>query len=116
MTLDLQGAMQRLGNDLSLFHEFIGFYEEDYPRLLKAIQTGAAGRNAEAIHHAAHSLKGLVASVGATDIVATCTALERMGRSGDLAEADETVQKLEADIERFNRELSEFRATQSKRK
>jgi len=109
MTLDLNGAMLRLGNDVTLFEEFIGFYEEDYPRLLKELQEAVAKRDGDAIHHESHKLKGLVVSLGATDVAALAGSLERMGRTKDLSDAEETLSKLEKEIDQLNRELSEFR-------
>jgi HPt (histidine-containing phosphotransfer) domain-containing protein len=109
MTLDLNGAMVRLGNDVALFEEFIGFYEEDYPRLLKELEEGVENRNSDAVHHAAHGLKGLVASLGATDVAGAAGSLERMGRTKDFSEADEVLSKLAAEIEKLNSELAAFR-------
>jgi len=109
MTLDLNGAMLRLGNDVTLFEEFIGFYEEDYPRLLKELQEAVAKHDGDAIHHASHKLKGLVVSLGATDVATLAGALERMGRVKELSEADETLAKLHKEIDQLNRELGDFR-------
>jgi len=112
MVLDLSGAMQRLGNDQSLFLEFIGFYEEDYPRLLKNLCEAVATRDGEAIHHAAHGLRGLVVSLGATDVAATTASLERIGRSGDFSEAEAAIRKLQAEIRELNLELQEIAGKQ----
>jgi len=109
MTLDLNGAMVRLGNDVALFEEFIGFYEEDYPRLLKDLREAVKNRNGDAVHHAAHGLKGLVVSLGATDVAAAAGSLERMGRTKDFSEADAVLSKLEREIEQLNSELASFR-------
>jgi len=114
MTLDLNGAMVRLGNDVTLFEEFIGFYEEDYPRLLKELKEAVASRDGDAMHHASHKLKGLVVSLGATDVAAAAGTLERMGRAKDYSEADEVLTKLQADIEELNAELAEFRRKKKK--
>jgi HPt (histidine-containing phosphotransfer) domain-containing protein len=109
MTLDVNGAMLRLGNDVSLFEEFIGFYQEDYPRLLSDLRQAVQSRNGDAIHHAAHGLKGLVASLGATDVAATAGSLERMGRTRDFSDAEATFSKLQAEIDQLNSELASFR-------
>jgi HPt (histidine-containing phosphotransfer) domain-containing protein len=109
MTLDLNGAMVRLGNDVALFEEFIGFYEEDYPRLLKDLREAVKNRDGDAVHHAAHGLKGLVASLGATDVAAAAGSLERMGRTKDFSETDAVLSKLQAEIEQLNAELETFR-------
>jgi HPt (histidine-containing phosphotransfer) domain-containing protein len=106
MTLDFKGALARLGNDLSLFQEFIGFYEEDCPRLLANLRSAVADKDGEGVHHAAHGLRGLVASLGAQDVSNLAGALERMGRSRDFSDAVETFSKLEEEIGRLNTELS----------
>lgn len=109
MTLDIHGAMQRLGNDVALFQEFIGFYQEDCPRILGSLETAVVAQDAEGVHNAAHSLKGLVASLGATDVAAQAAALERSSRAGDLSDAPEGFAKLLTEIERLNQELAAFR-------
>jgi two-component system, sensor histidine kinase and response regulator len=100
--------MARLGNDAALFEEFIGFYREDCPNLLGSLRSAVKERNSEAIHHAAHKLKGLVASLGATDVVASANSLERIGKSRDLADLDPALQKLESDLAAFEKELDAF--------
>jgi HPt (histidine-containing phosphotransfer) domain-containing protein len=111
MSLDLRGALARLGNDVSLFEEFIGFYNEDCPRLLAALRAAVASEDPSGIHHSAHSLKGLVASLGAVEVMATTTALERIGRSGDLSEAGPALAKLEHEIAQLNDELATLPAS-----
>ena len=114
MTLDFEGAMLRLGNDFSLFEEFIGFYKEDCPRLLKALRDGVAERDAEVIHQSAHSLKGLVASLGATDVASSAAALERMGRANDLSDVGEGLRNLEGDIAKFEAALENFQKSKKR--
>ena len=109
MALDLNGAMDRLGNDIALFKEFVGFYEEDYPRLVQNLDLGVQARNGDAIHQAAHALKGLVASLGATQVVSLAGSLERMGRTGDLTEVEGTLTQLHAEIEQLNFDLAPYR-------
>jgi len=111
MSLDVNGAMLRLGNDVSLFEEFIGFYEEDYPRLLKNLHNAVDSQDSEGVHHAAHGLKGLVASIGATDVVCAAGNLERLGRTKNLSEATALLEKLDAEIEQLNQDLASFRKT-----
>jgi HPt (histidine-containing phosphotransfer) domain-containing protein len=113
MSLDLDGAMARLGNDLALFQEFIGFYDEDYPRLLGNLKQAVIDRDGEAVHHAAHGLRGLVASLGAIDVANLAGSLERLGRTRDFSEAEEVLKKLQTEIERLNSELESVRRKSS---
>ncbi len=109
MSIDFEGAMQRLGNDLSLYQEFIGYCEEDCPKRMAEIISAVEAGNAPALLHAAHGLKGLMASLGAKDVVVHASALERMGRADDLETAPETLAKLQADIDQLPRELEPYR-------
>jgi HPt (histidine-containing phosphotransfer) domain-containing protein len=111
MTLDLNGAMSRLGNDVSLFEEFIGFYQEDYPRLLNDLKRAVGSRDPEGVHHAAHGLKGLVVSIGAVEVASAAGNLERLGRTKNLVEAELALEKLETEIDRLNEELASFQKT-----
>jgi HPt (histidine-containing phosphotransfer) domain-containing protein len=114
MVLDIAGAMKRLGNDESLFLEFIGFYEEDYPRLLKNLENAAKAHDGDGVHHAAHGLMGLVASLGAIDVAAAAVNLEKIGRSGDFSEVDTALAKLQAEVGQLNTELAAFRKQTTK--
>ena len=108
--------MDRLGNDIALFKEFVGFYEEDYPRLVQNLELAVQARNGDAIHHSAHCLKGLVASLGATQVASLAGSLERMGRSGDFSEIDGTLAHLHTEIEQLNLDLIPYRKTAPARK
>jgi two-component system sensor histidine kinase/response regulator len=116
MALDLRGALDRLGDDIALFKEFVGFYEEDYPRLIQNLDSAVQARNGDVIHHAAHALKGLVGSLGATQVASLAGSLERMGRAGDFSEIDSTLAHLHAEIEQLNIDLIPYRNTAPARK
>lgn len=55
-----------LGGDEELLEQLIQMYAEDEPRLVADIDTAIATRDAEALHNAAHALKGAVANFCAT--------------------------------------------------
>lgn len=99
IVLDLDGALRRLGNDLALYREFLGFFDEDMPKLVKQLQDGVAELNSDAIERAAHSLKGLSSNLGADAVTAAAGRVEKAARAGDLQDiaalADKVLQELD---------------------
>ena len=99
-------ALERLGNDYSLFREFVGFYFDDYPPLVADLRDAVRNRDCDRVHHAAHALKGLVANLGADAVVSLAMAIEQRGLCGDLSDLDGILETLEREIERLNEELN----------
>ncbi len=97
--LDLDGALRRLGNDLALYREFLGFFDEDMPKLVAQLNAGITEQNADTIERAAHSLKGLSSNLGADAVTAAAGRVEKAARSGDLQDiaslAEQVLQELD---------------------
>ena len=64
-----------------------------------------ASRDATALEHHAHSLKGSVSTFGANRAFEAAFALEKQGRSGDLTGAEEGLLQLEQALEALRPEL-----------
>mgnify|MGYP000954077805 CR=1 FL=1 len=77
---DLEGALNRLGGDRELFQDVVGFFLEDSPGLLEQVRQGFAAGDAETVHRAAHSLKGLAAQLGGARAVDAARAVEAPAR------------------------------------
>lgn len=107
--IDYAGAMRRLGNDDELFREFVGFYDEDSKQLLAKIETAIKKSDAAQLQHAAHSLKGLAANLGASAVVESSFALERSGRSATLAEVESQLNDLRKKMARLDEALRQYR-------
>ena len=67
--------------------QLIQFFFEESPPLLKQIKTAMENGNAAQLRHAAHTLKGSSASLGAQELSAQSAALEKLARKGAMAEA-----------------------------
>lgn len=108
VTLDVAGALARLGNDKQLYQDFIQIYLADAPRLAQAIETALQDGDSAATGLAAHSLKGLASSLGALGIVAAAQPLETMGRLSDIREGPQAFKKLVFAMEAVVAELNEM--------
>ena len=93
--MDVRDALSRLGNDHELLSDIIGIFLEDSPALLEKIRRAVMGNDPTALQRAAHSLKGLAATLSAEDVAAASRRLELMGASNCLSDAVTAVTQLE---------------------
>lgn len=89
--IDADGALKRLGDDWELFDQIVQITLEDAPQLVHAAREALAAGNAKEVRRAAHSLKSLMATLGATSAVNAALTLERCGAAGDLTGASELI-------------------------
>jgi HPt (histidine-containing phosphotransfer) domain-containing protein len=81
-------------------------FREDTPTLLAELGGLVSGRDAGALHRAAHSLCGGLATVGATAAAEAAGRIEMMARAGDLGGLEEAWAALRHEIDLLERELS----------
>src|ERR1700690_4401470 len=72
-------------------------YREAGLQLLVDIDTAFAHHDPEALHRAAHTLKGHSMTYGATAFAETCLKLELMAKSGNLEGAEAQIQLVKAE-------------------
>lgn len=93
--MDVQDALSRLGNDADLLTAIIQIYLEDSPGLIERIKTAVTNRDASALQRAAHSLKGLAATLSAADVTCSASRLEHMGGSCNLRDSEACLEDLQ---------------------
>ena len=77
-------AMEQNGMP-GLVSKVVGKYIQHASTLMEVLRTAIERGDAEALFHAAHSLKGSSAGVGAVKLADLCATLEAMGRRGEAA-------------------------------
>ena len=89
LAFDENGLRQRLGGDDELMTDVIQVFLEDLPARLAAIRSAVNGRNADALHTAAHALKGSAGNLSAGGLFEAARVLERIATESrmDAAEA-----------------------------
>ncbi len=103
--LDESLALSRVGGDVELLKEVVELFLDDYPSTFEKIKGAVASRDATALEHAAHSLKGSVSTFGANRAFEAAFTLEKQGRSGDLTGAQDGVLQLEQALAALHPEL-----------
>lgn len=91
--MDLSQALARLRNDNELLDDLIQIFLEDSPTLLTAIEHASSERDATALNHSAHKLKGLAAQIGGLRTAAAAKELEAMGKVGDFTDVEAKVRR-----------------------
>jgi HPt (histidine-containing phosphotransfer) domain-containing protein len=80
--------------------EVLELFLQDVPRRIARLRASCAAGDAAELHKTAHSLKGSAGNVGAQALLAICRQLDDQGRAGDLTEAKQLVDALDAEFAR----------------
>jgi two-component system sensor histidine kinase/response regulator len=102
----LGDLLARVGGDRSVLKEVIALFLEDCPRLIAAIREALAAGDADAVHRAAHALKGSAGNFDAKEVTALAQRLEARAREGNLETAQQTFAALESATTKFLNTLS----------
>jgi two-component system, sensor histidine kinase and response regulator len=96
--LDLSVALAHVGNDRQLLAELAAMFIQDYPRLRDEARGAIAKGDAPTLERAAHTLKGRLAFFGIRKAREQATALETIGRTGDLSQAKQALAGVESEM------------------
>lgn len=89
--MDAGSTLRRLGDDIELMDQIILIFLEDAPGLVHAAREALARADAVELRRAAHSLKGMMATLSATQGVNAAFRLEQSAASGDLTSASNLI-------------------------
>lgn len=103
--LDTSAALARVGGDEELLKEIAEIFLDEYPAALVEVRRAAESGDANALQHAAHSLKGSIANFGAKTAYDAALRLEKMGRSGEFESTAEALLALDEALDRLKPEL-----------
>jgi CheY-like chemotaxis protein len=107
-TLDREEMDRRVGGDQELLRELIVLFAGECPRLLGEIDTGLTAGDLPRVHRAAHSLKGMIATVGGKSAYAEAYRLEELARAGEACEARAAYPPLEQAARQLQAALGEL--------
>ena len=107
--MDVSSTLKRLGNDVDLFNQIIQIYLEDSPDLFASARQAISENDAPSLRRAAHSLKGLTATMSASRAVSAAFHLEQLGAGSDLDEAPAALEQLNQRLAELNAALEAYR-------
>jgi two-component system, sensor histidine kinase and response regulator len=104
--LDRAAIMERMGDDTELLKELIRMFDADSPKLLSDILDAIAQSDGQGLERAAHTLRGAVSNFDVGEAYDATLWLERIGKSGNLQEADTAYQLLEKAVDGLRPQLT----------
>jgi two-component system, sensor histidine kinase and response regulator len=107
LAFDRAVGLERLGGDEELFAEVVGVFLGDAPKLMAELRRAVTAGDAPAVQRAAHGLKGAAGYVGGAPTAVAAAELEKVGASGDLADAPQTLDRLTTEVDRLTAALAQ---------
>jgi PAS domain S-box-containing protein len=83
-----------------LLAELVEIYRADVPTLMDALRHASTNGNAGELRHAAHTLKGSSANLGATGVADTAARIEMLAREGTIAGTADLIARLDTEYAR----------------
>jgi HPt (histidine-containing phosphotransfer) domain-containing protein len=105
-SIDIDGALERVGGDFETLREVAGLFLEESPGLMADAEQALRTGDGQTLARAAHSLKGSVSTFCARQAYEAARALETAGRSENLSQATRDLARLSSAIEALAPELS----------
>jgi HPt (histidine-containing phosphotransfer) domain-containing protein len=106
--MDVDQALQRLGNDEELLRDIIQVYLEDAPGMAKKIHAAVEGDDANGLQRAAHSLKGLASTLSAHELVDVAYRLEHIAATRNLADAEKTAAEVDQRVDELSQAVKQY--------
>jgi signal transduction histidine kinase/DNA-binding response OmpR family regulator/sensor domain CHASE-containing protein len=100
--IDLATLSTIVGGDRDLLVELGRLFQQDYPQQLATLREAIAQADRQRLERTAHSLKGALATIGATTARSLANELETMGQGCRIDEARATLSKLEAELAKLS--------------
>jgi HPt (histidine-containing phosphotransfer) domain-containing protein len=100
--MNVDDALRRLGDDEDLLRDIVQIYLEDSPGIVERIHTAVDKGDASGLQRAAHSLKGLAATLSASEVVDAAARLEHMGASKNLSDVAKAVGEVDQHVNDLN--------------
>jgi HPt (histidine-containing phosphotransfer) domain-containing protein len=97
--LDLDVALAHVDGDRQFLVELAALFVQDYPRLRDEARESILKGDHSCLERVAHTLKGRLAFFGVQQGREQATALEMMGRMGDLSRANQALADVEREME-----------------
>ena len=110
--INVDAALLHVDGDEVLLSDLAKLFCDESPRMLSAIQNAITQKSAVDLERAAHSLKGSVANFAAQQAVELALKLERLGRAGEIDNAQRTFEALSTEVERVRVALILLQAQQ----
>ena len=84
LIFDHQELLARVENDRELLRDLLTIFKEDFPRQLLTLREAVEAKDGDLVATAAHTLRGMLSNLAASQAAATAARLEQMGRKKEI--------------------------------
>ncbi len=106
--LRLEHIMETTEGDMEFAQELFELFLSDTEQRLVALKEALTTGDFDLIRREGHTIKGASSNIGADPLREVAYKMEQIGESGDLSEADATLESLKAEFERVRNYLKEI--------
>lgn len=111
---DLETALAAVEGDRELLAELLIMFSEQEKILLQEIDSSITNMDGEKLRTSAHSLKGALGNLGASQGAQTAHELEKMGETGDFDSARKKFEAIIGEIDSFKKATENLRTVESR--
>ena len=105
---DTEGLVDRVMGNEDLARRLAGAFVDRMPEQLAALAEAISASDAQATMIAAHSIKGVAANLGCTEVQDLASQVEKLGETGDVSRASEIMPEVRAAFEAVKPALRRF--------
>jgi HPt (histidine-containing phosphotransfer) domain-containing protein len=104
--LDEAEILARLDGDCQLLADLCELSQAELPRMIQTLAEAVKTGEPNAVHRAAHRLKGSLSIFGTGPHIEDCIAMEELALKSDLSQTPEAMSRLERHLEEFSAAVS----------
>ena len=101
LIFDHEELLARVENDRELLRDLLAIFKEDFPRQLLALREAVDAKDGNRLATAAHTLRGMLSNLAASQAAATAARLEQMGRKNETLGFQEAFGVFENDVNKL---------------
>jgi len=101
LDFDQEELLARVDDDRELLHDLLRIFKEEFPRQLQVLHEAVGSGDGHRVAAAAHTMKGMLANLAASQSAASAERLEQLGRSGEKSDFRDALTAFEKDAARL---------------
>ncbi len=101
LDFDQEELLARVDDDRELLHDLLRIFKEEFPRQLQVLHEAVGSGDGHRVAAAAHTMKGMLANLAASQSAASAERLEQLGRNGEKSDFRDALTAFEKDAARL---------------
>src|SRR6266404_5604160 len=101
LIFDYEGLLERVEHDRELLRDLLTIFKQGFPPQLLALRQAVETRDGDRVATAAHTLRGMLSNLAASQAAATAARLEQMGRKKETLSFQEAFGVFQNDVDKL---------------